>query len=126
MADDLAPFLRRYAALYMAGDAEGVADLCETPFLAVRMGETIHLPDRPTLVDHLTALMTAYRTAGAAVADVVDLDPLPQGDRAVLVTVHWNVRAADGAMIRDLRTSYQLVAADPWRILGYVNHDTVG
>jgi len=69
--------------------------------------------------------MTAYRSAGAAVAEIVDLDPLPQGDRAALVTVHWNVRAADGAMIRDFRTSYQLVA-EPWRLLGYVNHDTVG
>ena len=126
MADnDLVPFFRRYAALYMAGDADAVADLCETPFLAVRMGKTNHLSDRAALVDHLTGLMTAYRSAGAAVAEIVDLDPLPQGDRAALVTVHWNVRAADGTMIRDFRTSYQLVA-EPWRILGYVNHDTLG
>ena len=33
-----------------------------------------------------------------------------------------NVSTADGAMIRDFGTSYQLVA-DPWRIVGYVNRD---
>lgn len=125
MVDDVALFFSRYAALYMAGDADGVADLCETPFLAVRMGATIHLADRRALVDHLAGLMAAYRNAGAAVAETEELEPLVQGDRAALVTVHWNVRAADGTMIRDFRTSYQLVA-HPWRILGYVNHDTVG
>lgn len=35
------------------------------------------------------------------------------------------VRSSDGALIRDLRTSYQLAGPDPWRIVSYVNHDVV-
>ena len=122
---DLVPFFERYAALYMAGDAEAVADLYRAPFLAVRNGEAIHLPDRAAVVDHLAGLMAAYRNAGAAAADVVSVDVLDQGDSAAVATVHWHVGAADGTTVRDFRTSYQLLGPDPWRILGYVNHDTV-
>jgi len=109
----------------MAGDAEAVADMCEVPFLAVRSGMPYHLLDRVALVGHLANNMTAYQSAGAASADFVGIDILQQGTEAALATVHWHVRAPDGTLVRDLRTSYQLVAADPWRILSYVNHDRV-
>ena len=109
----------------MASDTQSVADMCEIPFLAVRSGEAFHLLDRQAVVDHFAANMLAYRSAGAAAADLVDIDVQEQGTEAVLATVHWHVRAPDGALIRDFRTSYQLVAADPWRILSYVNHDRV-
>ena len=123
MTGNLSYFFERYAERYMAGDAYAVADMCEVPFTAVRSGSPIHLGDREALVDHLAGLMAAYRAAGAAAADVVDLDVLEQGEGAAIVTVHWHVRAADGAAVRDFRTSYQLVGPQPWRILGYVNHD---
>lgn len=109
----------------MASDAETVADMCEIPFLAVRSGEAFHLLDREAIVGHFAANMLAYRSAGAAAADIVDIDVHEQGTEAVLATVHWHVRAPDGTMIRDFRTSYQLVAANSWRILSYVNHDRV-
>lgn len=125
MAHDLASFFERYAERYMAGDAPAVADLCRVPFLAVRNGAPIHLGDREALLDHFTGLIAAYRNAGAAAADVVALDVLEQGDSAALATVRWVVRSADGAVVRDFRTSYQLLGPDPWTIHAYVNHDTV-
>jgi hypothetical protein len=121
----LGPFFDRYAERYMAGDAEAIADMCEAPFLAVRSGTAFHLGDREAVVGHLANNMTAYQSAGAASADIVDIDILEQGTDAVLATVHWHVRAPDGTIVRDFRTSYQLVAADPWQILSYVNHDRV-
>lgn len=69
--------------------------------------------------------MAAYRAAGAARAEIGEIDVLAQGDAAALATVRWSVRSATGEMIRDFRTSYQLVGADQWRIVSYVNHDTV-
>lgn len=69
--------------------------------------------------------MAAYQSAGAASATIVEIDVLEQGGGAALATVHWRVVAKDGTVVRDFRTSYQLVAADPWRILSYVNHDQV-
>ena len=125
MIDEIRVFFGRYAELYMAGDAESTADMCATPFLAVRSGTAIHLVDRAALVGHLANNMAAYQSAGAASATIVEIDLLEQGGGAALATVRWRVVAKDGTIARDFRTSYQLVAADPWRILSYVNHDQV-
>lgn len=124
MTSDLTALFERYADRYMASDAEAVADLCGVPFLAVRSGTPIPLADRVRLVEHLAGLMASYRASGAVAADIQELDVLAQGDSAALVTVHWRVRAVDGGVVRDFRTSYQLIGPDPWRIFGYVNHDT--
>lgn len=121
---DVVAFFERYAALYMAGDAQAVADIYEAPFLAVRGGTPIHLADRSAVVEHLSGLMTAYRNSGAASADVDGVDVVDQGDSALLASVHWVVRTADGGVVRDFRTSYQLVGRSVWRILSYINHDT--
>ena len=41
-----------------------------------------------------------------------------------MATVRWNVFGADGTLVRDFRTTYQLLRADgSWRILSYTNHD---
>ena len=125
MSDETQLFFSRYAELYMAGDAEATADLCDIPFIAVRNGVAIHLMDREAVVGHLATNMAAYQAAGAASADIVGIDVLEQGGGATLATVHWQVVATDGRVVRDFRTSYQLVVADPWRILSYVNHDQV-
>ncbi|MEK6721370.1 MAG: hypothetical protein AABZ33_11980 [Chloroflexota bacterium] len=125
MSAEIGALLGRYAEAYMAGDATAVADMYEAPFLAVRGGEPIYLADRPAVVEHLAGLMAAYRNAGAAVADIAAIEVLEQGDSAALATVRWHVRSAAGALIRDFRTSYQLVGPDLWRIVSYVNHDTV-
>jgi ketosteroid isomerase-like protein len=125
MSSEIREFFEQYADRYMAGDAETVADMYTAPFLAVRHGTPIYLPDRPSVVEHLAGLMSTYARSGAAVAEITDIDLLEQGDSATLVTVHWNVRSAGGEMIRDFRTSYQL-AGRPSRIVSYVNHDVVG
>jgi ketosteroid isomerase-like protein len=125
MSLDMDAFFRTYAERYMAGDVTAVADMYDAPFLAVRSGSPIHLQDRAAVEEHLAGLMAAYQAAGAAAAEIADINVMPQGDSALLATLRWNVRAADGRLIRDFRTSYQLVGPAPWRIVGYVNHDTV-
>lgn len=126
MSRDLRPFFERYAERYMAGDAEGVAaEIYEAPFLAVRGGSPIHLANRAAVVSHLEQVMGAYRDSGAAVAEVGGLDVIEQGDSAALATVRWIIRSQTGDVLKDFRTSYQLVGPDPWRVLSYVNHDTV-
>lgn len=125
MSIKIRELFERYADRYMAGDAEAVADMYTAPFLAVRNGTPIYLADRPSVVEHLAGLMTAYARSGAAVSQITDIDLFEQGDSATLVTVHWNVRSGGGEMIRDFRTSYQLVGR-PSRIVSYVNHDLVG
>lgn len=125
MSIEIQELFERYAERYMAGDAEAVADMYTVPFLAVRNGDPIHLAERVSVVEHLAGLMSAYARSGGAVAEISDIDLLEQGDSATLVTVHWNIRTASGEMIRDFRSSYQLVGR-PSRIVSYVNHDVVG
>jgi hypothetical protein len=41
----------------------------------------------------------------------------------VFATVHWNALDAEGQVVRDTWTSYQLLATpDGWRLLSYTNH----
>ena len=108
----------------MASDVDAIGALYEAPLLALRDGEVIHLPDRAAVREHLTELMAAYARSGAARADIVELDVTGLGRSSALATVHWHVRAADGAIVKDFRTTYHLVSTDGgWRILSYTNHD---
>jgi hypothetical protein len=50
-----------YTRRYTAHDAEGVTELCVSPFLAVREGIPIHLADRDAVRDHFVTIMDAYR-----------------------------------------------------------------
>src|SRR5256885_17033133 len=56
-------FLDEYIRRYAAGDVRGVTNLCHVPFLAVRRGEAIHMPDSGAVWDHFAAAIGAYRPA---------------------------------------------------------------
>ena len=120
---ELEAFFAHYADRYMASDVDAISAVYEAPLLAVREGRAIHLPDRAAVRGHLTELMAAYAAAGAARADVAELDVLPLGETGAIVTVRWNVLTADGSLVRDFRTTYHLLRTDGgWRILSYTNH----
>ena len=116
-------FFSHYAEQYMASDVGGISAVYEAPLLAVREGRAIHLADRGAVDDHLSELMAAYRNAGAARADVAELDVISLGESCAMVTVRWHVLDATGALVRDLHTSYHLLSdGGTWRILSYTNH----
>jgi hypothetical protein len=124
MSTTVESLLDEYARRYIAGEVRAVVDLCLCPFLAVRRGEAIHMPDRGALSDHFAAAIGAYRTA-AHVADWkrISLDVRQLGEYSVFATAHWNALDADGQVVRDTWTSYHLLATpDGWRILSYTNH----
>ena len=125
MTGEIDALFRRYGDLFLAGDAEAVADMYNVPFYAVRAGTPINLPDRPAAIAHVTKLMDGFRKSGAVVADIGRIDVRSQGDSATLATVHWILKAGTGKTLSEFRTTYQLVGPKPWRILSYVNHDTV-
>lgn len=121
---DVDQFFARYADRYMASDVDAVSAVYEAPFLAVREGRAIHLADRAAVHDHLAELMKAYENSGAARADIAEIDVARLGRSSVNATVHWHILDAAGGLVRDLRTTYQLLRHDAgWRILSYTNHD---
>jgi hypothetical protein len=121
---ELDDFFARYSERYMASDVDAISQLYEAPLLAVRDGNSIYLADRAAVDQHLTELMAAYAASGATQADIARLDVTDLGRSSALATVNWQVRDAGGAVLRDFRTTYQLLAVDGnWRILSYTNHD---
>jgi hypothetical protein len=113
-----------YTRLYSDRDVEGVTDLCLWPFLAVRKGEAIHMPDRAAVRDHFAEAIIAYRvTTGVVAWTPVEIDARQLGEHSVFATLHWNALDADSQVVRDTWTSYQLLATpDGWRFLSYTNH----
>lgn len=121
---DLDTYFARYAERYMASDVDAISALYEAPLLAVREGRAMHLGDRAAVDEHLAELMAAYAASGATRADIARLDVTDLGRSSSLVTVNWHVRDAAGALLKDFRTTYQLLrVGGSWRILSYINHD---
>ena len=77
-------FFNEYARRYTERDVEGVTNLCHWPFLAIRKGETIHLPDRAAVRDHFFSAINAYRfAAGAGTWTPVEIDAREIGEHSV-------------------------------------------
>jgi hypothetical protein len=123
MDSSIEALVEDYARRYSRHDADGVSALCEAPFLAVREGNAIHLPDSASIRDHFAAMMDAYRGKGVAVWMPVEIEPHPLGDHAVFATVRWNAQDQSGNVLRDTRTTYHLLSGpEGWRFLSYTNH----
>jgi SnoaL-like domain len=116
-------FMDEYIRRYSERDVEGVMELCLAPFLAIREGVPIYMPDRDAVRDHFAAMIDAYRGGGVATWKRVEIDVRELGEHAVFATVRWNALDADGQVLRDTRTTYHLLATpDGWRFLSYTNH----
>jgi len=121
---EMASLFAQYAERYMASDVDAISALYEAPLLAVREGRAIHLPNRTAVREHLAELMNAYRSAGAARADIAEIDVISLGKSGAMATVRWRVVNEAGTLLRDFRCTYHLLrAGDAWRILSYTNHD---
>ena len=107
------------------GDVDGGADACDVPFVAVRDGVEIHLPDREAVRDHLTAVIEAYREEGVATWKRIEADVNKLGDHTVFATVRWNGLDAEGEVLRDVSTTYHLrKTPGGLRFVSYTNHFT--
>jgi ketosteroid isomerase-like protein len=112
-----------YIRRYSERDVEGVTELCPAPFLAVREGIPIHMPDRDTVRAHFAAMIDAYRGTGVATWRRIEIDVHELGEHAVFATVRWNALDSEGNVLRDTRTTYHLLStSDGWRLLSYTNH----
>jgi hypothetical protein len=112
-----------YIRRYSERDLDGVTELCLAPFLAIRAGTPIHMPDRDAVRDHFAEMIDTYRGGGVATWKRVENDTRELGEHAVFTTVRWNALDAEGTVLRDTRTTYHLLATpDGWRFLSYTNH----
>ena len=124
MAAEIGALLELYIARYEEGNLQGIADLCLTPFFAVRKGELIVMPDRGAVLTHFAAAIDAYRRAAHVQTWAArEMNTLQLGEYSAFVTVHWNALDSDEQVVRNTWTSYQLLTtAEGWRIMSYTNH----
>lgn len=123
MSGSVHAFFEHYAGRYEAHDADGVADRCEVPFLAVRGGVALHLGDREAVAGHFSGIFTVYRGLGVTTWSAVAIDSRGAGPHAAFATVHWHAMGADGSVVRDNAATYHLLAGDDgWRMLSYTFH----
>jgi hypothetical protein len=124
MAAEIEALLDLYIARYSEGNLQGVADLCLTPFFAVRKGELMVMPDRGAVLSHFAAAIDAYRRSAHVHRWAArEVNTLQLGEYSAFVTVHWNALDSDEQAVRDTWTSYQLLTTmDGWRIISYTNH----
>ena len=117
-------FLEKYAERFVAFDVDAVAAMYEVPFLAVREGRSIHLGDHAAVLEHLAALMDAFRQAGVAQVIIADLHVNRLDRMSAIATVRWNALSDVGELLRDFTASYQLLREDRggWRVLSYTYH----
>jgi hypothetical protein len=112
-----------YIRRYSERDVEGVAEFCLAPFLAIRGGVAIHMPDRDAVRDHFAEMIDTYRGGGVATWKRIESDTRQLGEHAVFTTVRWNALDPEGTVVRDTRPTYHLLATpDGWRMLSYTNH----
>lgn len=120
---EIRALIDEYTRRYVAADIDGVTDLCDVPFLAIREGQAIHLPDRSAVRDHFARIIAGYQAAGFASFAPVELDIHAMGERSAFVIVRWHALDGDGQIARDSRTTYHVLASEAgWRILSYTNH----
>ena len=76
-----------YIRWYAEGDVDGAAEVCVVPFVVVRDGVEIRLPDHDAMREHLAAVMEGFRTSGVARWGRIETDLNELGDRTIFATV---------------------------------------
>ena len=97
-------WMDEYIRRYSERDVEGVADLCLWPFLAIREGVPIHMPDRDAVRDHYAAMIDTYRGGGVATWRRVEIDTHELGEHSVFTTVRWNALDSDNRISLAVKT----------------------
>ena len=86
MARPVDALIFEYTRRFVAGDADGVSELCETPFLAIRAGRRIHLSDPDAVREHFAQHITApIGPPGTQASAPIALQVPELGDRAAFV-----------------------------------------
>ncbi len=114
-----------YIRWYAEGDVDGAAEVCVVPFVVVRDGVEIRLPDHDAMREHLAAVMEGFRTSGVARWERIETDLNELGDRTIFATVRWHGLDAEDELVREISTTYHIDRRpDGFRFVSYTNHFT--
>lgn len=116
---EIRDFFKRYNDAFLAIDGNRIAALYYMPTLTMRGDGSIHcLQSREELARFFQGVADGYYRDGWRGGDFKDLQVTPIGGRSALATLGWEMRRADGSLIREWRQSYNLVRiGSGWQIL---------
>lgn len=117
--DSIRAFLKQYTEAFEAIDGNRIAALYYMPTLTMRGDGSIHcLQSREELARFFQGVADSYFQDGYRGGSFENLQVTPIGGRSALATLDWEMRRADGSLIREWRQSYNLVRiAGGWQIL---------
>jgi ketosteroid isomerase-like protein len=119
LEDSIRDFLKQYTAAFEAIDGSRIAALYYMPTLTMRGDGSIHcLQSLEELARFFQGVADSYYQEGYRGGSFENLLVTPIGGRSALATLNWQMRRADGSLIREWRQSYNLVRiAGGWQIL---------
>ncbi len=117
--DEIRDFFKHYAEASEAIDGKRIAALYYMPTLTMRGDGSIHcLQSREELARFFQSVVDTYYRDGYRGGGFKNLQVIPIGGRSALATMDWEMRRADGSLIREWRQSYNVVRfAAGWQIL---------
>lgn len=119
-----AEYFANFAQCYDDFDHERLAQFYFAPTIMVKSGSVVTLSTLSEVLDHLKNLLSSYRAHGYKKGNIAGIEVQSMGDWSTLVTIHWIIDHANGSIMRDFCSSYNLFKHDgKWRILATTNHD---
>ena len=119
LTEEIRGFFENYAKAFDSIDGNRIAALYYVPTVTMRGDGSIHcLQSRDDLARFFQGVADTYYRDGYRSGSFTNLQVVPIGGRSALATMDWELRRADGSVIREWRQSYNVVrVSDGWQIL---------
>ena len=119
LTDEIRGFFENYAKAFESIDGNRIAALYHVPTVTMRGDGSIHcLQSREDLARFFQGVADTYYRDGYRSGSFANLQVVVIGSRSALATMDWELRRADGSVIREWRQSYNVVRVpDGWQIL---------
>jgi hypothetical protein len=118
--DEIAAFFERYRARWEATrDGKVIAEFYHAPCSTLRAdGSFVVLQTAMDIASFFQTAADNYHRQGCERWSIKDFFATPLGARGAVVTVNWQPAKADGTLLRDWRTSYNLIRfGRDWKIV---------
>lgn len=119
LTEEIRGFFEQYAKAFDSIDGNRIAALYYIPTVTMRGDGSIHcLQSREELARFFQEVADTYHREGYRSGSFKNLQVMPIGARSALATMNWELRRADGSVIREWRQSYNVIRGPGgWRIL---------
>jgi ketosteroid isomerase-like protein len=119
LTEEIRRFFEQYSKAFESIDGKRIATLYYTPTVTMRGDGSVHcLQSREELARFFQGVADTYYRDGYRSGSFKNLEVVPIGGKSALATMQWQLRRADGSLIREWRQSYNVLRVPSgWQIL---------